>query len=90
MRVTKASVELSKRFELRGRQRDCSQESGIGQSKLSRLATGELFPRADEAVSLQTSDGIPVEWWSENASEVDVPLPTDHDSAIPSGPEAAE
>lgn len=63
MRVTKASLALRKRFETRGRQRDCAAETGIGQSRLSRIADGELFPRADEGAALQRSDGILIDWW---------------------------
>lgn len=69
MRVTRASIELSKRFEVRGRQRECSAETGIGQSRLSRFATGELFPRADEGAKLQRSEGIHVDWWEDKLEE---------------------
>jgi len=69
MRLTKASTELAKRFGERGRQRDCSKATGISQSRLSRFARGELFPRADEGAALQSSDGILIDWWSEEPDD---------------------
>lgn len=76
---TRASVALGKRFgpKRSGGQKRCSERTGIGQSRLSRIASGELMPRADEAALLERDEAIPVAWWGEP------PLPEDESGAHP-------
>jgi hypothetical protein len=69
MRVTKASLALADRFKTRNRQRDCHRETGIGQVRLGRFASGEAQPRAWEAVLIEKSDGVPVSWWAAEPEE---------------------
>ena len=67
-RVTRASLALSARCSQRhGAQRDVARAASIPQPRLSRLASGRLFPRADEAVRLARAADVPVEWWDEPA-----------------------
>lgn len=69
-RVTRASVALSKRFDVHGEQKACSARTGIAQPRLSRIAKGELFPRADEGHRFEDTEEIPVAWWAEPPESV--------------------
>lgn len=62
---TKASRALSEKFgeKRSGLQKRCSERTGIEQSRLSKIAGGKAFPRADEAAKLE-EEGIPVIWWT--------------------------
>ena len=68
-RVTRASLALYARCSQRhGAQMEVARAASIAQPRLSRLASGWLFPRADEAVRLARVADVPVEWWDEPAS----------------------
>ena len=84
MRVTRASEALAKKFETRGQQKQMSEATRIGQSRLNRLANGILFPRADEAVRIAEAGGPPVEWWDTRLEQ------TDPDADDPESTSAAE
>lgn len=62
-RVTKASLALHRKFESRhGYAAEVSRRTRISPSRLSRIADGILFPRADEGAAL-VAEGIPIAWW---------------------------
>jgi transcriptional regulator with XRE-family HTH domain len=63
---TRASEALAERFKTRhGEQRDCSQRTGISQSRLSRIARAKAMPRADESAVIERTEGIPAAWWAQ-------------------------
>lgn len=64
-RETRASRVLAEKLSVRhGAQKECSLRTRIPQSRLSRIASGKLFPRADEGARL-VEEGIPIHWWNE-------------------------
>lgn len=76
-RKTRGSEALARKFGARhGEQKDCFERTKIPQSRLSRIADGKAFPRADEGARL-VEEGIPIHWWNED------PLPESDKSADP-------
>lgn len=78
-RQTRASVALFRKLSdpssgraRHGEMKKCSERTGIERSRLSRIAAGKLFPRADEGARL-VEEGIPIHWWNERLSESDQP-----------------
>jgi transcriptional regulator with XRE-family HTH domain len=66
---TRASAALTAKFATRhGYQKDCAARTGIAQSRLSRIASGQIMPRADEAARLEAEEGIPASWWGESGT----------------------
>jgi hypothetical protein len=64
-RETRASRALSAKLSAKhGEQGLCSRRTKIPQSRLSRIAAGKLFPRADEGARF-VEEGIPIHWWDE-------------------------
>lgn len=47
-----------------GEIKKCSERTRIERSRLSRIANGKTFPRADEGSRL-VEEGIPIHWWDE-------------------------
>lgn len=77
-RKTRASSALSRKLGVRhGEQKDCSTRTKIPQSRLSRIADGKLFPRADEGARL-VEEGIPIHWWDEPAPDAEHSVEGDH------------
>ncbi len=74
---TKASTRLVELFKDKrsGAQKICSARTGIDQSRLSKMASGKAFPRADEAVEIERAAGIPVSWWAEPADGEEATTP---------------
>lgn len=72
-RKTRASEALRSKFEARhGAQKDCHLRTKIPQNRLSRIADGKAFPRADEGSRLE-QEGIPVHWWDEEPLDAEQP-----------------
>lgn len=68
-RVTRASAALAAHFETHRAQKLCAEATGISQSRLSRLASADVFPRADESVLIERATGVLATWWAEEATD---------------------
>ena len=87
-RQTRASVALSRKLgdastggrARHGETKKCSERTSIERSRLSRIAAGKAFPRADEGARL-VEEGIPIHWWNEDPLDDTQPqTPTGTDS----------
>jgi hypothetical protein len=69
-RQTRGSFALAEKFwpKRSGAQKDCSERTKIAQHRLSKIASSEAFPRADEGARL-VEEGIPIHWWNEPPTE---------------------
>lgn len=82
---SKASQTLKRAFAVRGVQKLLSEETGISQTRLSRLGNGDTEPNLENSLKLKDSKVVPVDpsWWA---------LPPDEEPAgasVGTDPEAA-
>lgn len=86
-RQTRASQALFRKLggsadRLRhGELKECAGRTSISRSRLSRIAAGKAFPRADEGARL-VEEGIPIHWWNEDPldNQAQTPKPTGTES----------
>jgi hypothetical protein len=81
-RRTRGSFALAEKFwpKRSGAQKACSERTKIAQHRLSKIASAEAFPRADEG-SLLVEEGIPIHWWTEEPTEEQLARAAERDGA---------
>ena len=63
--MNRAAQILAERFSERGAQTRLSEETGIDQGYLSKMAHGERVPGLSSRRKLKEALAIPLEWWDE-------------------------